>query len=153
MKSEAALKLEEANKIAKEKYGAELVVTSAYRSPERQMGLFKNVLAKKGTVDETRELVCGPSDLDKVDDLTAYSHCPHVTGGAVDLCIKGSATCSHDAYPAGSTAVSHIDIGILQNIMYEAGFVRYSNEWWHYEFGTERYERWVAEGKPETSIV
>jgi len=101
------------------KKGYELSITSAWRSFESQKKLWD----KYGR-DTSR--VARPS-------CTAS----HTLGKAVDVIIKGGSGMT-------DTSMSNMAIGdrqVLEDIMYEAGFVRYTKEFWHYEYGTERWKR------------
>jgi len=127
LKPEVVAKLQEAQTIAKNK-GFELEVTSGYRTIVQQAALK----AAKG------ELAAG-----------AGCTAPHVTGGAVDVVLRGR------PYMIGKGNVANMNLGerkILEEIMCEAGFVRYGNkegtkgEFWHYEYGTKRWERGKAAG-------
>jgi hypothetical protein len=122
LSSEAITKLEEAQRIAKSK-GFELQVTSGYRTLQQQAAL-KQV---KG-------------------DIAAGASCtaPHVTGGAVDIVLKGQPYMTSAGYPIADMKLGNRQE--LENIMCEAGFVRYSGEFWHYEYGTSRWERGKAAG-------
>lgn len=77
---------------------------------------------------------------------------PHNTGGAVDinlydlsgnvlLSAKSSGLINSSNY---NTAFSNDPYKVLlEEIMHQAGFVRFCGEHWHFEFGvTERYKRW-----------
>ncbi len=107
LKSGAAAALQRAKEIAQSR-GVRIIVTSAYRSPAEQRVLWNR--------NPNRDKVCGPRD-------GKFDHCPHVTGGAVDV------------------RISNGDYRLLEDIMYEAGFVRYSHERWHFEYGTNRWKR------------
>jgi len=99
------------------KKGVELSITSAYRSFASQKELWES-----SGRDTSR--VAKPS-----------CNAPHVLGKAVDVVIKGG-----DGM--GSTSMSDMSIGdrrMLEEIMLEAGFVRYVKEFWHYEYGTKRW--------------
>jgi len=119
-------KLEEASAIAA-KRGLKLAVTSAYRSFAAQKKLYDKYGAGR---------VATPS-------CTS----PHTTGRAVDVVIVGGSG-------MGSANMGDISIGdrkLLEEVMCEAGFVRYDNEFWHFEFGTGRWQR--GKGAGVCSIV
>ena len=61
--------------------------------------------------------------------------CPHLTGNAVDIRLK-------------NRPMNARDWKILEDIMTDAGWVRYANELWHFECcGTPRYARAQQQGK------
>ena len=64
----------------------------------------------------------------------AEIRCPHLTGGAVDVRIKGKLT---------NSQMTASDWKNLEDAMYSAGWVRYLPESWHFEYGTDRYDRAV----------
>ena len=119
---EAYLKLIEANNPAKES-GRELHVYSSYRSLQQQIDIWESSnhpLSERGTY------ICNPYPED-----TAPTRCPHLTGGAVDLRFKDK---SFDSMSAS-------DWQQLEDVMYQAGWVRYENEVWHFEYNTNRWAR------------
>lgn len=67
-------------------------------------------------------LACGP------DKSGSYSHCPHVLGCAVDV------------------SLSKRNNGLMEDIMYQAGFIRYCKESWHFEYGTRSWSRVAGTG-------
>ncbi|MFJ9498409.1 M15 family metallopeptidase [Brevibacillus centrosporus] len=148
--------------------GLQLVVLDGWRSHEVQASLyegFRQDLIAQGWTDEeeiTKELskfVAKPTT-----DILIPS--PHLTGGAVDLTIAGPegwldmGTDFDDFTEKALTrhfeelsAPSEKDIEIRNNrrllyhIMIDAGFTNYSNEWWHYEYGTRSWAR-QTNGQP-----
>ncbi len=106
--------LRKAEQIAQSK-GVTLYIYSAYRSEELQRELWK-----KYKKDCSR--VCCPKD-------GSFTHCPHVSGCAIDVKLVGR----NMNDPANKA--------LLQSIMCEAGWVRYANEYWHFEYGTDRWKR------------
>ena len=118
LKEDALNALLKAEEIAK-KYNKQLQVTSATRTEERQR--------EKWNEYQNRRLVCGPNK------QGTFSHCPHVSGGAVDICFIDY--CDHS-----TTAQNTEQKKLLGKIMCEAGFVRYSGEWWHFEYGTNMWK-------------
>ncbi len=97
--------LEKANGIAKSK-GREIVVVSAARTFAKQTQLWNDALKKYGDEKTARKYVAKPS-----------CQAPHITGRAVDVCLKNSPTCQK----IKSTFASLIDpdVELLQNIMKE----------------------------------
>lgn len=119
---------ERAVEIAKEK-GYILYVTNAHRTFADQQYLKK-----------------------KYGKYAAEPSCsaPHILGKAIDVILldletKQKADCM-DRYdspkPTKKEQLSDMECGdrqILEDIMCEAGFVRWSGEYWHYEYGTKRW--------------
>ena len=100
-----------------------LEVTSAYRSIEKQTILWNR--------NPNSKYVCPPSPT-----------CPHTTGKVVDIRFKDKTRAT----------MQEKDWKLLHDIMNEAGWIRYSNEPWHFECcGTQRYAR--AKEKGVTAIV
>lgn len=136
----------EAQKIAKQK-GVSLDVTSSYRTIEQQKAIWNGDTSTKYNIrypleKDRREYVCYPygNDVEK--------RCAHLTGNAVDIRFKGKTF---------KTMTSE-NWALLHKIMTDAGWVRYTNEPWHFECcGTDRYLRAKAlekqTGKPVTAIV
>jgi len=116
--------LKQAKQIAASK-NVELVVTSAYRSYESQRKLWEE----------------SGKDSSRVAKPSCYA--PHTTGRAVDVVIKGGSGMN-------SASISVMSIGdrqLLEDIMVKAGFVRYYKEFWHYEYGTTRWQEAKKLGK------
>jgi len=105
--------LQKAGKIAKEKYNQIIYVFSAYRSIAKQKVLWEKALKKYGSETIASKYVAPPGKSS------------HNLGRAVDVSLKGGAA----------------NASLLQKIMCEAGWVRYSAEWWHFEYGTKRWEK------------
>ncbi len=129
LNQEAYLKLVEANKKAKSE-GFELYVYSSYRDLEYQKALWEgktpeNYAAKYPDESIRRKYVCYPYG----DDV--YQRCPHLTGGAIDVRIKGKA----------KSQMSAEDWNKLSQVLYSTGWVRYANEEWHFEYKTDRWAR------------
>lgn len=146
--------------------GVRLVVLDAWRSPQVQTVLFqrcRNALSRvyKDASDAelhemTQQYVARPS-------FDGSCPSPHVTGGAVDLTLatrdgKLLSFGSPFDYPECISYTRHLEEmqeqgkalsaaeleamknrRLLHSVMLEAGFVNYSCEWWHYEFGTQRW--------------
>jgi hypothetical protein len=114
---DAAAALRKAQQIAKQE-GYELQLTSGYRTIQQQA---------------TMKQVKG--------DNAAGASCtaPHVTGGAVDIVIKGQPYMTSSGYPVADMSLGNRQA--LEDIMCQAGFVRFKGEFWHYEYGTGRWER------------
>jgi len=85
---------------------------------------------------------------------------PHVTGGAIDMTLKkyNPATGAFDDMNTGpigapyaynrytfttdQLAAQHE----IEQVMCGQGWVRYSNEWWHFEYGTSRWTKGQQQG-------
>lgn len=100
-----------------------------------------------------------------VDDFVALPHpnparpAPHATGGALDLtlCYRGRplpmgtefddfTNLAQTAYfetngMAGEAEAFRNTRRLLYNMMTAAGFVNYSEEWWHYSYGDRLWAR------------
>jgi len=99
-----------------------LTVTSAYRTQTMQEILWEN--------SKNAAYVCKPS-----------LNCPHQTGCALDVCFG-------DLCKSGmSPQLNNEETKLLESIMAEAGFVRYTAEYWHFEYGTTRWQTCKLEGK------
>ncbi|MCX6795241.1 MAG: D-alanyl-D-alanine carboxypeptidase family protein [Candidatus Falkowbacteria bacterium] len=110
------------------KQGVQLEVTSANRGYNTQKRLWDEQLAKfGGDAAKTRKYVADPANC---TGNKCYSHC---AGVAVDICIKGTASCSK--LSAANATYSDDNVKKLQDIMKKAGWVRYCGEWWHFQYG------------------
>ncbi len=118
--------LKGAGQIAQAK-GVRLLVTSAHRSYNKQKELWDRYLAKfNGDEAKTKIYVANPSNC---QGNTCYSHC---SGQAVDVCLNSSPSCKK--MNAKGASASSPDITKLQAIMKQAGWIRYCNEWWHFQY-------------------
>jgi len=63
---------------------------------------------------------------------------PHLTGKAIDVCIKGSTICNKLKVEYSKTQnmseEEKTDVAKLKQIMKAAGWKNYTAEWWHYEY-------------------
>ncbi len=132
VRESAARKLQKASEIARSK-GYKIYVTSAYRSLDHQKRLFESACQRYGSCQAARRWVAAPSPTS-----------PHVTGGALDVCLyyaDGRPTESCSRLLSKNYNDEHTIL--LEEIMCQAGFIRYSAEWWHFEYATQRWERGV----------
>lgn len=83
----------------------------------RSEAVQKSLRQRKGN------LACGP------DKSGSYAKCPHVIGCAVDV------------------SLSKQDNNLMESIMYEAGFIGYCKEAWHFEYGTRSWLKVFGIGK------
>ena len=136
--------------------GYELLVMDGYRSPAAQRHLYDvtlaDLMASRGlSEDEAREAIRGfVAHPDRV-----Y---PHGTGGAVDLTLwrdgaevwmgtgfdEFSEKAASDWYVKNppqddQERAAASDRDALRRAMEQAGFVGLSSEWWHFEYGTQRW--------------
>lgn len=142
-----------------------LVILDGWRSPELQTALFQNCVtyyqkrypeAGREEIDQlTRQFVAMPS-------VSNESPSPHLTGGAIDLVLADRKGCllpfgspfdyagelSHTRYFENlqqNTTLSSVETTARDNrrllyaVMTEAGFINYHQEWWHFEFNTQRW--------------
>ncbi|MBI5148464.1 D-alanyl-D-alanine carboxypeptidase family protein [Candidatus Pacearchaeota archaeon] len=112
-------RLQEAVRIAQSK-GVTLRVNSAWRSASTQQQLYSKYQSGTGAI------ACGPGK-------DNFAHCPHVVGCAVDV----SATRNNKKISASE----------LESIMYQAGFIRFCKETWHFEYGTVSWQRTAPTGR------
>ncbi len=146
--------------------GLRLVVLDSWRSKETQVALFNecaSALAKaypdkdeKVIREMTEEFVAPPS-------LEKSCPSPHATGGAVDLTIATTDGVplffgAPFDYPGPISNTRYFEeclergkelderektaLGnrrLLYDVMVRAGFVNYHGEWWHFEYGTQRW--------------
>jgi len=110
--------------------GYTLIVTSAHRSLAQQQALWDACLAEN-SVDVCRTKVAEPSCAS-----------PHVTGKAVDIKVleldagTGGWRSMEGATPEQQTARNRV-----QELMCSLGWVRFHREWWHFEYGTDRWRK------------
>lgn len=140
--------------------GYQLVVLDGWRSFDVQASLYEgfrqSLLAQgwqegEALTEELRKFVAYPTtDVEKPS--------PHLSGGAIDLTIAGPdgwlemgtdfddfserATTRH--YEERSPLTERETLfrnnrRLLYHLMTQAGFVNYSEEWWHYEYGTRTW--------------
>ncbi|MBW2992412.1 D-alanyl-D-alanine carboxypeptidase family protein [Candidatus Woesearchaeota archaeon] len=121
-KPEILERLKKAQDIARRE-GVELIITNAFRTYDQQARLRE----KYGT-------------------SAAPPRCsaPHIMGLAVDVVLKGKSYMSREG--ASISDMSFPERQLLEKIMCEAGFVRWNGEFWHYEYGSERWEKGTEAG-------
>jgi hypothetical protein len=120
-------KLLEAQNLAKAQ-GKSIFITSAFRTLAHQKKLWEEALKKYGSETVAKKYVAKPS-----------CQAPHLTGRAVDVCLAGTPSCQK--INGANAYYSDNDVVALQNFMTQAGWVRYCGEWWHFEYGTKRWEK------------
>lgn len=116
--------------------GFELHVYSSYRPLQHQIDLWEGNTPEKyaqryPNEAERRLYVCYPYGED------VYTRCPHLTGGAVDVRIRGKSS---------NNEMSTQEWNQVAQAMFQGGYVRYSNEVWHFEYGTDRWTRAQKQG-------
>ncbi len=120
------------------KENIELLVTSAYRDVKTQKAIWEAKFA------ETKKQMPAASDADITKVTRKYAappscKSPHLTGKAIDVCIKGSSICQKIdvMYADGIKNMNEEekrDVLKLKKIMKNAGWKNYTAEWWHYEY-------------------
>ena len=107
-----------------------LVVTSAYRSYERQKDIWEQYAKTYPDESIRRKYVANPDE--------CGDNCPHFTANAVDIVFNGKT----------AKTMARYEWDILHQIMSKAGWVRYVNEPWHFECcGTLRYQMAKEKGE------
>lgn len=140
--------------------GLHFVVLDGWRPYEVQLALYeihKETLRKTNGMTEGRVL-------QELSKFVAYpsenpdTPSPHMTGGAVDLTIADSEGwldmgTGFDEFTEKAktdwfesrTEFEHQEEKIrsnrrlLKTVMTSAGFMNYENEWWHYDYGNQRW--------------
>lgn len=112
-----------------EQEGYHLIINSAYRSLEDQANFWEKGPPGHSNWAHNRRYVAPP-------ECTS----PHLTGRAVDIALK------EVDMSGGKSGLSPEDMSVkprqdLESIMLRAGFVRYKNEYWHYEYGSSMWKR------------
>lgn len=123
LKPEAYERLLEANRLATQK-GFEIYVESSYRPLSHQERLWRSYAEKYPDPEVRDDFVCNPHQ------PGAERTCTHVTAQAVDVWIWGKS----------KSQMTSQDWQLLEDVMAQAGWVRYEAEAWHFEYGTERWE-------------
>ncbi|GGC06061.1 D-alanyl-D-alanine dipeptidase [Marinobacterium zhoushanense] len=149
--------------------GLQLVVLDGWRPFSVQQYLYDTLLnlmqhaspemSEEELVRRARELVSPPST-----DIDAPS--PHLTGGAVDVCLADAdgrlidmGTLFDEASPLSFTAALEAEDAdhsmqalmarhhrrILYRAMTSAGFTNLPSEWWHYDFGDQLWAWYSGE--------
>ena len=95
------------------------------RNYQTQKDLWDDAVKKYGQ-KEASKYVANPRYCKDV----CYGHC---AGRAIDVCIKGTASCGKIGGKANAN-YSDDDVKKLQAIMKEAGWIRYCGEWWHFQY-------------------
>jgi hypothetical protein len=106
--------------------GYTLEITSAYRTEAYQQDLWE--IYQQNLMDnKNADPACQPLQ-GKI--------CPHQTGCALDVCI--GTLCE----PGGKHPGLFVspETTALETIMGQAGFVRFDQEYWHFEYGTIRWQ-------------
>lgn len=106
--------------------GVSLMVTDAFRSFATQQALWEKALKIYKDPEVAKWYVAKP------DNAKCSSH---LAGVAIDVCLKGTASCGNMGYKNKSNAkYSDADVTKLQTIMKTAGWIRYCGEWWHFQY-------------------
>lgn len=134
---EAYSKLIAAENLAEQK-GIKLLATEGYRDIDEIKRLWQANAKKYPDTAERERKVCNPDNAEK---------CPHLSGNAIDIFIKGK----------NKRTMNSVEWVNLYGIMKANGWVRYWDdklpdvgEKWHFECcGTDRYARAQAAGVAE----
>ena len=146
--------------------GLRLIILDSWRSKETQTALFNECVAaliKVHPDKDEKTINKMASEFVATPSLDPAHPSPHATGGAVDLTIAttegeplffGAAfdypgAVSNTRYfeerlERGET-LTDIELESMKNrrllydVMTRAGFVNYHGEWWHFEYGTQRW--------------
>lgn len=102
-----------------------MVINQAYRTYEIQKRLYEQNCGSGS---------CKPPTCNPDTSLT----CPHMQAGAIDIAM-------YDSAGRKLNGEGGINPSLVESIMCEYGFVRYSPEDWHFEYGTNQWE--LAEEK------
>ncbi len=122
------------------KQNEELLITSAFRDLKTQKAIWETKFA------EIKKQMPNASDEEIAKVTKKYAappscRSPHLTGKAIDVCIKGSSICQKIdimyAQTQNMTADEKADVEKLKKIMKAAGWKNYIAEWWHYEYNCE----------------
>ena len=143
-----------------------IIVLDGWRSKQLQTDLFatcENALALQFPEKNKDERAVMSQDFVALPSSDPERPSPHSTGGAIDLCLAdkngqplffGSPfdyplQISHTRYfeekvERGEVLEDHEHEAlenrrILYHAMINAGFVNYDHEWWHFEYGTQRW--------------
>ena len=153
-----------------------LVVLDGWRSKQVQMLLFehcRDALAQAYPNADEARLTRMAEQYVAPQPKGAIASSPHATGGALDVTLASrdgkclffgapfdfpgeiSFTRYFEERLALNISLSDEEQCALENrrllyrVMIAAGFVNYSSEWWHYEYGTQR---WAHDGQHKTAI-
>lgn len=116
----------------------EIILYEGYRSLEKQAKMFNEFKASHPDMPdgECHKFVAMPAKA------------IHVTGGAVDISLKGKNMGTGYLCFDGSQKTDFFinnevanNRKLLCSIMEEEGFVNFYNEWWHFEYGTAMWAR------------
>lgn len=133
-----------------EAQGIKLTITSALRSIETQARLWNQCMSQAGATEGSCKGSVAPPNCDS----------PHIQGIAVDVCIAGSASCGH----AGIGKTKEIteankryrdcDTYKLEQFFKEQhNWVRFCNEWWHFEYSETPYSARRARKGQDCSVL
>ena len=138
--------LAKAGKIA-QNMGYKIMITSAFRSYQRQVELWNHKC--KSLVKENR---CSWEDCRRYTCREARKwvappgHSPHEIGRAIDVALLlNNKNVTHKSYQNHQHYRK-----VLEDILCQAGWVRYEQEWWHFEHGTKRWKKGIEERKCAT---
>lgn len=153
--------------------GLRLVVLDCWRSKETQVALFKScasALTKAYPEKDEKSIKKMTEDFVAPPSMEKTRPSPHATGGAVDLTIAttdgvplffgapfdypgpiSQTRYFEESLEQGETLGEQEEVALrnrrlLYDVMIRAGFVNYHSEWWHFEYGTQRWA--YVKGRP-----
>jgi D-alanyl-D-alanine dipeptidase len=159
-------------------YNAELVCLDGYRSIQLQWDLWNHFIAKgrEALTNPTEDdlvnfagIYCSDPRQFKQDDFRTWP--VHNTGGAIDLTLRSTLTgqelfmgsifddadaVSQTRFFENATLISQSadearrNRRLLFHAMQAVGFANYSNEFWHFDYGTQM---WVMNGCHKCNAV
>lgn len=164
-------RLIEALNLLPQKYS--FILYDGYRPLQVQQYLFKLFyeeikkshanFSEEELLEETLKFVAFPS-------IEPFTTSPHITGGAVDLTLgdiygnpldfgsafdemsEKSATRYFEQNPHENEVALH-NRRLLYNAMTAVGFVNYSEEWWHFDYGNVSWARKVNAARAKYGAV
>ena len=146
--------------------GLRLVILDSWRSKETQTALFKecaSALSEAYPDKDEQEIKSMTEEFVAPPSFKKNCPSPHATGGAVDLTIVTTNGVplffgSPFDYPGPISKTRYFEEclennkklseeeevalenrRLLYHVMVQAGFVNYHGEWWHFEYGTQRW--------------
>jgi D-alanyl-D-alanine dipeptidase len=119
--------------------GYTLTITSAHRDIAKQQQLYD---------------ACAPNCGGTV--ARPNPGAPHVVGGAIDIKVSkngvlidagpSDAKYAYSLYASKFTDAQKANQKLIEKLMCDQGWVRYSDEWWHFEYGTTRWNKGQSAG-------
>ncbi|OIO20451.1 MAG: hypothetical protein CO029_03575 [Candidatus Magasanikbacteria bacterium CG_4_9_14_0_2_um_filter_41_10] len=130
------------------KYGFEIRLSSGYRPIDQETQLWNTGLIARYTqgvkdwFDQNRAFIAFPA-----------CQAPHTSGGSIDMYLMKNGKKVTPKEPLMKTIDQYTNqyfssaepyVLVMEQMMHEAGWVRYCQESWHFEYGaTMRYSKWT----------